>query len=89
MLYPVEGGEPRPTPGLETGARRWSGDGRYIFLRQGVGLPARLYRLEPAAGRKARAGYCGSTAARPGGGQVLLSTYWRALSDLFLVSGLK
>src|SRR5207245_6275441 len=43
------GGEPRPVPGLELGARplRWSADGRTLY----VGVGSKVFRVDPVSGR--------------------------------------
>ena len=54
MLYPVEGGEPKPIPGLEAGDLpiRWSADGRSLFVFRLYDLPAKVYRIDVQTGRK-------------------------------------
>ena len=53
-LYAVDGGPARPVPGAipEDQPLRWSVDGRALFVRRGVGLPARVERVEVATGRR-------------------------------------
>jgi eukaryotic-like serine/threonine-protein kinase len=55
-LFPIEGGEPRAIADLEPGESviRWSGDGRFLFLRKST-EPSSLTisRLDIATGRKA------------------------------------
>ena len=58
-LYPVSGGEPRPVKGsdLSDGLLRFSGDGRFLYVRtfvRGVGFraPARIFRLDLAKGTR-------------------------------------
>ena len=54
-LYPIAGGEPKQIASLEPGESviRWSGDGRYLFLRQ-LTSPStlKISRLEVSNGRK-------------------------------------
>jgi Tol biopolymer transport system component len=58
-LYPVAGGEALPMRGLDSDVWpiRWSADGRFLYYWPRVpgsfgGLPARVYRLETATGRR-------------------------------------
>jgi Tol biopolymer transport system component len=53
-LYPVEGGEPAPIPGLVKGEipSGWTADGRFMFLRVRGEVPQRVTKLELATGRK-------------------------------------
>ena len=54
VLCPTEGGEPRPVPGALPGevALRWSGDGRSLYTHRAGEMPARVWRLDLATGRK-------------------------------------
>jgi hypothetical protein len=101
VLYPVEGGEPRPLPGA--GAKdapvHWSGDDRFIYRYVLGEIPARVDRLEVATGR--REPWMEFLPADSSGiidiGPMLFTpdmkayvyTYKRVLSDLYLVTGLK
>jgi Tol biopolymer transport system component len=54
-LLPIAGGEPKTLVAMEPGESvlRWSPDGRYLFLRQMVGLAAvKIERLDLASGRE-------------------------------------
>jgi len=53
LLYPVDGGEPRPVPGAEPEDRavRWSADGRLLYVRQGR-LPLKLAAIDVATGHR-------------------------------------
>jgi Tol biopolymer transport system component/predicted Ser/Thr protein kinase len=53
-LFPVEGGEPRPISGLETGdvPINWTADGRSLFVYHLGEIPAKVYRMDLASGRK-------------------------------------
>jgi Tol biopolymer transport system component/predicted Ser/Thr protein kinase len=98
-LYPLEGGEPTPLPGL-TGLDRlvgWTNDGRlYVFRRE---APARVYRYDPATGQKElwqelmprdSAGVSEIVRAVPTpDGKAYAFVYIRTLSDLYLVEALK
>jgi Tol biopolymer transport system component/predicted Ser/Thr protein kinase len=52
-LYPVEGGEPRPLPGIQRGESviRFDAGGTSLFLASG-GLPLRIDRLELDSGKR-------------------------------------
>jgi hypothetical protein len=108
VLYPIEGGDPRPIPGLETGeaAASWFEDGRSLLVRSALSrgslvntIPTRIVRLDIQTGRRLpwldleppdRAGVVGigSICITPDGRYYTYS-YERALSELFLVEGLK
>jgi Tol biopolymer transport system component len=98
-LYPIEGGEPTPLPGLTTLDRpvAWTNDRRlYVFRRE---APARVYRYDPATGQKElwkelmprdSAGVSEIARAVPTpDGKAYAYIYIRTLSDLYLVEGLK
>jgi hypothetical protein len=100
-LYPVDGGAPRPVPGLANGDLpiRWTDDGRALYVfRQGE-LPARVYRVNVETGEKDLWRQIGpsDTAGVTSLGHILLTqngaayayNYLRTLSDLYLVEGLK
>jgi hypothetical protein len=54
QLYPVEGGEPRPLSGLAWGEQpiRFSADGRSLYAFRRGEVPARVFRLDIASGRR-------------------------------------
>ncbi len=54
VLYPVDGGEPRPVAGAtpEDKVIRWSPDGRSMLVSRSGEVPARIERLEIATGRR-------------------------------------
>ncbi len=100
-LYPVEGGDPRPIPGLLPGdvLLQWSADGRALFLTQRAELPARIYLLFLSNGRRelwkelappdsAGIYYVYPVLVTPDG-KSYAYTYRRILSDLYLVEGLR
>jgi eukaryotic-like serine/threonine-protein kinase len=102
LLYPVDGGPPRPVPGLAAAdvPVRWSGDGRHLFVRApGDGLPVRVDRVEVATGRRER--WRELAPADPAGvrriGDVVFSADGRSyvyncgrdLSELFLAEGVR
>ena len=53
-LYAIDGGPPRPVAGGQADDHplRWSADGRSLFVRRGLGMPARIERVEVATGRR-------------------------------------
>ncbi len=56
VAYPLDGGEPRPIPGVEAGEEpvQWSADGSSLFLARFGELPLRIDRLDLATGRRER-----------------------------------
>jgi len=102
VLYPVEGGEPRPIPGLDARDRpvRWNADGRFLFVRApGTGLPARVDRVEVSTGRRipwkelqpadpAGIDLIGDIVMTPDGRYYLYSAA-RLLSELYLAEGME
>jgi eukaryotic-like serine/threonine-protein kinase len=54
FVYPIEGGEPRPVPGLtETDVvAQWSTDGRSVLVYRRAEIPCRLERVALATGRR-------------------------------------
>ena len=100
-LFPITSGEPRPIPGLVAGEApvAWSADGRSLYVYHGGELPAKVYRLEIASGRRtlwkqlmppdpAGVEYVGPVLPAPDG-MAYAYGYRRLLSDLYLVEGLK
>jgi hypothetical protein len=101
-LYPIGGGAPQPIPGLGVGDTplRFSPDGASLYVLEPSESSNRVVRLDLASGRKTRwlnlappdtAGFWGSTSfvdITPDGRSYLYS-YWRIVSDLFVVDGLK
>jgi Tol biopolymer transport system component len=53
-LYPADGGDPRPIPGLETDdvPISWTADGRSLFVYRLGEIPAKVYRLDLATGHQ-------------------------------------
>ena len=100
-LYPAAGGEPRPVPGLAPGEEpiNWTADGRALYIYQPGELPAKVYRLDIATGK--RDFWKQLMPSDPAGvglidpilmttdGKTYVYGYHRALSDLYLVEGLK
>ena len=55
LIYPVNGGgEPRAITGIETGESisRWSADGRTLYVYRLGPVPARVFRVDIATGRR-------------------------------------
>ena len=102
-LYPVDGGEPRPVPGAAEGdlPLQWSADGRLLYVRQRVELysAARVFRLDLKTGKRMLwkelfpedpAGVVGTDSVRlTPDGRSYAYNYYRVLSDLYLVDGLR
>lgn len=99
-LYPVDGGEPQALRGVEAGdfIIGFSGDGRTLYVAQ-VAMPVKVYRVELATGRRelwrevSPADATGLLYVTPPrvtpDGRAYAYTYFRVLSDLYLVDGLK
>jgi hypothetical protein len=100
-IFSLGGEKAVPIPGL--GVRdipiRWSSDGRSLFVFSREGLPARIFRLDLATGRKQLikefmpsdpGGIAGMSAiTMTADGRTFAFNYRRRLSDLFVVDGLK
>jgi WD40 repeat protein len=101
MLFPVDGGAPRPIPGVADGEfpLRFSPDGRSLFAWKRGEIPARVPRIDIESGR--REIWKELLPVDPSGveriSNVVVSAdgkgyaycYARLLSDLFVVEGLK
>lgn len=100
-LFPVSTGDPRVIPGMQAGEIpvQFSSDGRSLFVYRGGDLPAKVFQLEIATGKRALwkqlmppdpAGveYVGPVLPTPDGKSYAYG-YRRLLSDLYLVDGLK
>ena len=100
-FFPVASGEPKPIPGLQAGEAPvgWTTDGGSLYVYRGGELPAKVYLLEIASGRRtlwkqlmppdpAGVEYVGPVLPTPGG-KAYAYGYRRLLSDLYLVEGLK
>ena len=100
-LYPVAGGGPRPLPGARPDwvAMGWDRRGRVYLLDRSMRLPAVLRRLDPRTGRlevvaelgpRDRAGVTAiHRVVVAGDGQSFAYSYFRRLSDLYVVAGLR
>ena len=100
-LFPVNGGDAKPVPGLQPGERpaAWSADGHSLFVMGGGQVPAQLYRVDLAGGQRtfwktiepadaAGIATIGGTFMSADNKSYVYS-YVRTLSDLYLVQGLK
>jgi eukaryotic-like serine/threonine-protein kinase len=101
LLYPVAGGDAHPVPGMAAGAApiRWAADGRSLYVYKRGELPARVYRLDLSTGDKelwkelmpsdtAGVEFIPTILLTPDG-KTYAYSYYRLLSDLYLVEGLK
>ena len=101
MLYPLEGGEPKPFPTkLEDNDAivRFEPDGKSMLVAQ-RGVPARVFRVSLDSGRREEIRQI--TPPDPAGVQTVTAihfsadgksyaySYFRILSDLWVVDGLK
>jgi WD40 repeat protein len=104
--YPIDGGPPvLAFPNLDIASLAElqpfgrSGDGRFIFFRDGEKIPVSVYRVDVGSGRRelVRELSPGDPAGLQGIGNIYMSAdgrfyvygYTRALSDLYAVDGLK
>ncbi|MGH9704908.1 MAG: protein kinase domain-containing protein [Candidatus Acidiferrales bacterium] len=100
-LYPTSGGEGRPVPGSLPDDRvsRWGPDGRFLFVYRYGTLPANVYELDIATGKRTlwKSLQPSDPAAVTSVGPILLTPdgktyvygYNRKLSELYLVDGMK
>jgi DNA-binding winged helix-turn-helix (wHTH) protein/Tol biopolymer transport system component len=99
-LYPLEGGQPRPIPGLQAGEGfAWTSDPRWLYVYQWNQAPAKVYRLNVLTGQRQFfremappdvAGLHGiSNIHFNSDGRAYVYSYTRLLSELYLVKGLK
>jgi Tol biopolymer transport system component len=100
FLYPVDGGERRPLPGMEPDEWpvRWSDDGSAVYVRREGELPLSVLRVDVGTGRKQLwqalmppdpAGVVWMNPYVTPDGRGYVYTYHRRLDDLYLVEGLK
>jgi len=54
MIYPIEGGQPRPIVGLLDGETnfRWAADSRSLYVYQPQDVPIKIYRLDSVTGHR-------------------------------------
>ncbi len=100
-LFPTAGGDPRLVNGMELGdiPINWSPDARSIYLCKTGEVPAKVYRLELATGKKtvwkqiAPLDPTGVSTIGPilmtPDGKTYVYGFHRTLGDLYLVEGLK
>jgi len=100
FLYPVDGGERRPLPGLELDEWpiRWSADGASLYVRREGNLPLPVLKVDVRTGRKEvwkellppdRAGVVWMDPLVTPDGRGYVYTYHRHLTDLYLAEGLR
>ena len=100
-LFPVQSGDPRLVSGMEPGdiPINWSQDGQSIFLYRSGEVPAKVYRVELATGKKSvwkqiapldptGVSTIGPILMTPDG-KTYVYGFHRTLGDLYLVEGLK
>ena len=100
-FYSVNGGPPRPASGFQPGdvLIRWTTDGRGVFVGNGRGIPYSIYKVDIAGGTRTLwkeitppdvAGIVSiiSVVMTPDG-KSYAYTFRRALSDLYMATGLK
>jgi eukaryotic-like serine/threonine-protein kinase len=100
-LYPIDGGQPRPFPGIENGDEilLWSGEGRSVLVQRRRTLPVRIDRVDFATGKAElwreiapadRTGMIEVASVRISSDESTYAyTVRRLLSELYLVDGLK
>jgi Tol biopolymer transport system component len=101
-FFPVEGGEPRPIPGIGPDVidvLRWNRTGRALFLRKEKGQSVEIWSLDVDSGRSERIGSIGpsdttgalgvDTLFLTPDGKTYAYSVQRRLSTLFVVTGLK
>ncbi len=101
VLVATEGGKAGPLAGLEPAEQplRWAGDGRALYAYRPGEIPARVFRLEVASGRRepwltlVPSDRSGVLAVNPvlltPDGRTYVYGYRRVLSDLYAASGLR
>jgi hypothetical protein len=99
-FYPLDGGPPRPIPGLLPGeSYRWSGDPHSLYVYQFRLMPVKVYRLNVLNGGRQFVreihptdviGLCDmSHVLFSADGSAFVFSYTRMLSELYLVKGLQ
>src|SRR5580704_2701534 len=99
-LYPVEGGQPHPIPGLQVGEGfAWTSDPRWLYVYQWNQAPAKVYRLNVLTGQRqffremappdAAGLHDISNIHFSSDGRAYVYSYTRLLSELYLVKDLK
>jgi DNA-binding winged helix-turn-helix (wHTH) protein/Tol biopolymer transport system component len=99
-LYPLNGGVPRPIPGILPGESvSWTTDPHYVYASSGKVAPVKIYRLNLENGQRQlfkeinpsdETGLCDMTSILfSPNGKAYVYGYTRLLSEIYLVSGLK
>ena len=102
QLRPLDGGEPRPIRGPLLGDEliQWSSDGRFLFLRRPNDSSIEFFRVDLSTGRMepwksiGAADPVGLIGFQPASvhltpdGKSFVYTYWKVLTELYLVDGL-
>ena len=99
-LYPLDGGAPRPIPGLLPGENvSWTTDPHYVYASIGKIAPVKIYRLNIENGQRQlfkeinpsdETGLCDLTMILfSPNGKAYVYGYTRLLSEIYLVNGLK
>jgi eukaryotic-like serine/threonine-protein kinase len=99
-LYPLDGGAPRPVPGLQPGeVFGWTSDPRFVYAYQKKSAPVKVYRVNILNGQRQlfkelnpsdETGLCDmSQVLFSADGRGYVYGYTRLLSELYLVNGLK
>jgi Tol biopolymer transport system component len=101
LLHPVDGGEPRPVPGIAADDTpvAWGASPTTVYVRPSSSMPARIFRLDLSTGRRelwrelrpadpAGALAVTSVALTPDASSYAYS-YVRFPADLYLVEGIK
>jgi len=100
-IYSMEGGSPRPIPGLEPDFSfvRWSEDGTALYGYRIGHAPSMVYKVDPATGKKtplqellseAPAGVVNiSPVVMNGNASRFVYSYYQVSSVLYVISGLK
>jgi len=96
LLYPTDGGEPRPIPGLARGELvvGWTSDGRALYVRDTKQMPIRIFRLDVSTGQRQ---LWKETGASQPWAQLVMTPDGKSYSygfdtnssDLYLVDGLR
>ena len=100
-LYPILGGEPRPVPSLTPGDAPigWGADNRTLYVSPRGDLPPKIFSVDPKTGRRhfIRQAMppdpvgirCVPRILTTSDARSYAYTYFRDLSDLYVVDGLK
>ena len=103
LVAPIAGGTAKKVADLENGESviRWSGDGRYLFLKKIAGANARIVRLDVSTGKKevwhalqvlepgAEFLDTSLSVALSADGKAIAAAFQHDLSNLYLVTGLR